>query len=103
MAPGILAAIALLAGVALIDGDAFIIIRFAVAILGAIIAVILAQGKAYLWIAPLIAIVVIWNPIIPFAFSGDLWLGAQYVAALAFIAAAVWAKVPIDDEPQRKR
>ena len=103
MAPGILGAIVLLAGIALIDGDAFIIIRYAIAILAAIIAVILGQGKAYAWIAPFAAVVVVWNPIFPFDFSGDIWLGAQYVAALVFIAAAVWAKVPIDDEPARTR
>jgi hypothetical protein len=39
---------------------------------------------------------------VPFGFDGPLWLGAQYLAILAFIAAGVLIKVPVTDQGTRR-
>lgn len=94
LAPGILAVIALLAGVALIGGDAFTIIRFVVSILALIVAVFAWQARGWWWLIGLVPIAVLWNPIVPIVLpSDDLWLGLQYVAALVFLAAGILIRV----------
>jgi hypothetical protein len=103
LAPGILAAIVLVAGVALIHSDAFIAFRYGVSILALILVVFAYQAKAWWWILPLAAIAVLWNPIWPLTPSPDqLWLGAQYVAAIVFIAAGLLIKVPNTDDRNAK-
>jgi hypothetical protein len=94
LAPGILAAIVLLAGLALIGTANFIIIRFAVSILALIVCVFAWQAHQWWWLAILVPIAVLWNPVIPIEIGGDLWLGFQYVAALIFIVAGILIKVP---------
>ena len=104
LAPGILGAIVLLAGFALIDsGDAFLWILFPVAILALIVAWFAFQARHWWWIPPLLAIAVFWNPVFPFGFDGGLWVAAQYIAVLVFVAAGVLIKVPIPAEQQRER
>jgi hypothetical protein len=102
LAPGLLGAIALLAGLALIDVDAFTIIRFAAAILAAIVAVFAVQARHWWWVPPLAAIVVVWNPIYPLDLHGAWWVAGQYVAALVFVAAGVLIRVPLTDEDRRR-
>jgi hypothetical protein len=103
LAPGILAAIVLLAGLALIDGDTFIIIRYAVSILALIIAVFAWQAKHWWWLVGLVPIAVLWNPIVPITLSsGQWWVALQYVAAIVFIAAGILIKVRnVEDKNQR--
>ena len=105
LAPGLLAAIVLIAGFALIEGGGFIVIRFAVAILALIIGYFAIQAKQWWWIPLLLAIAVAWNPVVPFAFSGVYWYGAQYAAILVFILTAIFIKVPLSDaeKPGRVR
>jgi hypothetical protein len=104
LAPGILGAILLFAGFALIDsGDAFLWILYPVAILALIVAWFAFQARHWWWIPPLLAIAVVWNPIFPLGLSGPLWLAAQYVAALVFVLAGVLIKVPVPDEELRER
>lgn len=94
LAPAILAVIALLVGVALIDGDAFTIIRYVVSILALIMAVFSWQARQWWWLVGLVPIAVLWNPVFPIALSShDLWLGLQYVAALVFLAAGILIRV----------
>lgn len=103
LAPSLLAVIALLIGVALISGDGFIVIRYAVAILALIVAVFAWQAHQWWWLIGLVPIAVLWNPILPITLdAGDLWLGLQYVAALVFIAAGILIRVP-DETAARKR
>lgn len=90
LAPSLLAVIALIAGVALIDGDAFVIIRYVVAILALVVAVFAWQARMWWWLIGLVPIAVLWNPVWPIQLpSRDLWLGLQYVAALVFIPAGI--------------
>jgi hypothetical protein len=107
LAPGLLAGIALLIGVALIESDAFIVIHFIVAILALIVAVFAVQAKQWWWVPFLAAIALVWNPVYPlegppFDVSGPLWVGAQYLAILVFVLAAVFIKVPYTAEDSKR-
>ena len=102
LAPGLLGAIALLAGLALLDVESFVIIRYIVSILALIMAVFSWQAAQWWWIAGFAPIAVLWNPILPLGFEGDLWLGAQYVAALVFIAAGVLIKIRNPEDRNRR-
>ena len=93
-APGLLGAIVLLAGLALLGVDSFIIIRYAVSILAFIICVFAVQAKAWWWLIALIPIAVLWNPVIVIELHGKGWVSAQFIAALLFIIIGVRIKVP---------
>ena len=102
LAPGILAAIVLLAGLALLESSAFFWIKTVVAILAAIVAVYAWQSKQWWWLLPLAAIVVLWNPILPVAVHPEqLWLGLQYVAAIVFVVCGMLIKIPNPDARKR--
>ena len=101
LAPGLLASVALLIGVALIESDAFIVIRFVVAILALIVGVFAVQARHWWWIPLLLAIAVAWNPVFPTDIAGPWWLGAQYVAILIFVLAGILIKVPYKAEDAR--
>jgi len=105
LAPGLLAAIVVIAGFALIEGSGFIFIRYAVAILALIIGYFAFQAKQWWWMPLLLAIAVIWNPVVPFGFSGVYWYGAQYAAIVVFILTAIFVKVPLTEaeKPGRAR
>ena len=105
LAPGLLAAIVLIAGFALIEGAGFIVIRYVVAILALIIGYFAFQAKQWWWMPLLLAIAVIWNPVLPFSFSGVYWYGAQYVAIVAFVLTAIFIKAPLTEaeKPGRAR
>lgn len=105
LAPGLLAAIVLIAGFALIEGSGFIIIRYAVAILALIIGYFAFQAKQWWWMPLLLAIAIIWNPVFPVGFSGVYWYGAQYLAIVVFIVTAIFIKVPLTEaeKPGRAR
>ncbi len=103
LAPGLLAAIAMLAGFALIGQSSFVIIEYVVAIFALIIAWFAVQAKQWWWIPLLLTVAVIWNPVFPFSFSGAYWFGAQYLAILLFVLVAVFVKVPITEEQKPGR
>jgi len=103
LVPSILVVIALLAGVALIAGDGFTVIRYVVSIFALIIAVFAWQARQWWWIIGLAPIAVLWNPVVPIDIgNADVWLGLQYVAALIFIAAGVLIKVKDDERDTGK-
>ena len=102
LAPGILGAIVLIVGVALIAGDGFTIILFAVSILALVMVVFSWQAQQWWWIVGFAPIAVIWNPVLPLGLEGDLWLGAQYAAALVFIAAGVLIKIRNPEDRNRR-
>ncbi|MEO7122884.1 MAG: DUF6804 family protein [Lacisediminihabitans sp.] len=98
LAPAILAVIALLIGVAVIDDGGFVIVRYVVSILALIVVVFAWQARQWWWIIGLVPIAVLWNPVLPIDLGQpDLWLGLQYIAAIVFLAAGILIKV-IDDE-----
>lgn len=95
LAPALLAVVALLIGVALIEGGGFTVIRYIVSILALIVAWFSWQARQWWWIIGLVPIAVLWNPIFPIDLGlPDVWLGLQYVAAIVFIAAGILVKVP---------
>jgi hypothetical protein len=89
LAPGLLGAAALLAGLALVDSDAFQVIRFAAAILALIVVVFAVQARQWWWVPALAAVAVLWNPVVPLPFGGQPWRLAQVAGAAVFIAAGL--------------
>ncbi|CAN5169910.1 hypothetical protein BH09ACT1_BH09ACT1_26340 [soil metagenome] len=103
LAPGILGAIVLFGGLALLDSTGgFLIIRFAVAIIALIQCVFCWQAKQWWWIIGLGAIAIVWNPIWPFDFHGQVWVGAQFVAAAIFIASGILVKIRNPDDRNQR-
>jgi hypothetical protein len=102
LAPGILGAIVLLAGIGLIGGDVFTVILYAVSILALIMAVFSWQAKQWWWLIGFVPIAVVWNPVFPLGLEGDVWLGLQYIAALVFIAAGILVKIRNPEDRNRR-
>lgn len=94
LAPGLLGAVVLLAGLALLTAEAFDLIRYAASILALIIVVLAVQARHWWWVPVLAAIAVVWNPIVPLPFTGQGWALAQLAGAAAFIAAGLTIKRP---------
>ena len=96
LAPGLLASVALLVGFALIESEAFIVIRFVVAILALIVLVFAVAGAA-LVVDPVPARDRGGRGIrsIPLDIAGPWWIAAQYVAILVFVLAGIFIKVPV--------
>lgn len=95
LAPGILAAIVLfLAPGVLIGGPAAMVALFVPAILALIVGWFAIQARQWWWVPVFLAIAVLWNPIVPFGFSGDGWVAAQFGAAVVFLVAGSLIKVP---------
>lgn len=104
LAPGILGAIVLLAGLALLDTSAYFWIKTVVAVLAAIVAVYAWQAKAWWWLPILGAMVVAWNPVWPIDWHHWIgWLIAQYIGAVVFIVVGVLIKVPNPDYSDQQR
>jgi hypothetical protein len=87
-----------IAGVALIETDAFLIIRFVVSIVALITVVFAWQASAWLYVVPLAAIAVVWNPVVPIALEGQLGYGLHYFAGIVFIIAGVRVKIRNDED-----
>lgn len=98
LAPGILAALVLVAGVALVGSDGFLWIRFAVSILALIVCVFAVQARQWWWVLALGPVAVAWNPVLPLPFTGLLWQIAHFAAALVFVAAGLLVRVPNGDD-----
>ncbi|AWB88878.1 DUF6804 family protein [Salinibacterium hongtaonis] len=93
LAPGILGALVLFAGLALLDSDGYLFIRFGVCILAVICAVFAAQARQWWWLVPLAAIAVVWNPAWVLELHGQGWVAGQFIAAIVMIASGVLIKV----------
>jgi hypothetical protein len=70
------------------------------------VAVFAVQARHWWWVPLLAAIAVLWNPIYPLdappvGLGGPWWVGAQYVAILVFVLAAVFIKVPYKADDAR--
>lgn len=103
LAPGILAAIVLFVGVALIDSSWFLAVRFVVAILAVIIAWFAIQGRTWWWLVVLVPIIVLWNPVFPLRLAGVGWMSAQLIAPIFLVAAGVMITVPRAETELRSR
>ncbi|MFP3464774.1 DUF6804 family protein [Leifsonia sp. SIMBA_070] len=96
LAPGLLGAIVLLAGLALLGSDWYLYVRYAVSILALILCVFAVQAKLWWWLVGLIPIAVVWNPIWPFPLTGIVAQALSLAGAVLFVAAAVTIKIPAD-------
>lgn len=102
LAPGLIAAVVLFVGIALIGQNAFTFASWGVAVLALIVLVFAVRARHWWWLPVFAAVAVLWNPVVPFGFDGPLWLGAQYLAILAFVVAGVLIKVPAPHEGSRR-
>lgn len=101
--PGVIAAVALLIGATTLDEGPFEVVRYIAAIFAAIVVVFAVQAKHWWWLPFLVAIVVLWQPVfvVPVA-PTELWHALQYVAALVFLLAGWFVKVPIPEDQRRR-
>lgn len=102
LAPGLLCALVLLAGVAAIDTDWYLLIQFLVAILVIIMGVFAVQAKTWWWLVPLGAVAVLWNPVVPLVLPGAWQLGAHYVGIAIVVVAGALIRVPEPVEDTRR-
>ena len=102
LAPGILGAIALLAGLALIGTETYTVIQYAVSILALVIAVFAWQARVWWMAVVLVLVAIVWNPVFPLPLGDDDWRLWTYVASIVFIAAAVLIRVR-NTEDRNKR
>ena len=69
-----------------------------------IVAVFAWQAGQWWWLVPLVAIAVLWNPVLPIELGqAELWMALQYVAAAVFIAAGILIKVVDSSDDKGKR
>jgi hypothetical protein len=102
LAPGLLAAIVLLVGIALIGQELYMYVSWVTAVLALICLTFVIQAKQWWWAPLFAAIAIAWNPVAPFGFDGVGWLWAHYAAVAVFIAAGILVKTPVPaDEPRR--
>jgi hypothetical protein len=101
LAPGLIAALALLIGALDTGAGWFTVIRYVVAIFAAIVAVFAVQAKQWWWLPLFAAIVVAWNPVFPVDIPNPWWQGAHYVAAIVFLLAGWLIKVTIPEDQRR--
>lgn len=91
--PGILGAVASLAGTAAVGGGAWVVIQFVVAILAIIVGVMAIQNRHWWWAPPLFLAAILLNPVLPLDLPQAVWLVILYLSAAVFIAAAVLVRV----------
>ncbi|WP_430592101.1 DUF6804 family protein [Humidisolicoccus flavus] len=101
--PGILAMVVIVVGIAILESEAYLLIRFLVTIFALIIAVFAVQAKQLWWAAPMAVIAVLWNPAFPIELDPTVWMGAQYLAILAFGAAGLRIKQPFEESDLKRK
>lgn len=94
LAPGILLAVALVAGTMLLGGDWYETLRFVIAVLALIVAWFAFQARHWWWIPVFVGVAVAWNPVLPLEVGGQAWALAHLAAALVSLVAAVLIKAP---------
>ncbi len=92
LGPAIVGAIVLLGGLLLVGNDAYLYIRFGVAVLAVITAVFVFQAKQWAWLVPPVVVAVLWNPILPFGFAGQPFRLGSLVGAAALLLTGILAK-----------
>ena len=97
LAPGLLAAIVLFAGLAVIGGPWFTLVRYIVSILALILCVFAGQARAWWWYPPLVAIAVLFNPVWPIPIDDAMLRLLHVLAAICFVVAGITIKVPAHD------
>ena len=102
LVPGVLAAIVLTAGAALVGTEGFTWVRYVTSILALVISVFAWQSRQWWWLIALLPIAVAWNPVIVLQFDGVVWQAVQFVAALVFITVGLMIKVPNPEDRNQR-
>ncbi|QHC57442.1 DUF6804 family protein [Rathayibacter sp. VKM Ac-2760] len=97
LAPGIILAIVLLAGLALVGTDEYVFVLYTVAILAAVMSWFAIQARAWWWLIGLIPMVALWNPVLPFAFPEVIWSSLHLIGIGIAVAAGLSIRVPVKD------
>jgi len=92
--PGVLAAIVLLAGLALIGTDYSTPVLYVVCILALIMVVMVVQARRIFWAIPLIAVAAVWNPVLPLDIPETPFRMLHIVAAAVLLAVGIFMRVP---------
>lgn len=92
LAPSLIAAVVLFLSPILPAGSWKLVALFATAILALIVGWFAFRARQWAWVLIFVAIAVLWNPVLPFPFSGIVWDIAQPAAALVFLAAGAVIK-----------
>jgi hypothetical protein len=92
LAPAMIGAIVLLAGLLLVGQEAYLLIRFGVCILAVITVVFVWQSRKWAWLVPPLVVAVLWNPVLPFAFSGQAFRLGHVVGAAALLVTGASAR-----------
>ncbi|WP_137844635.1 DUF6804 family protein [Microbacterium sp. 2FI] len=93
LAPALIAAATLFIAPALMGGEGFLVVLFLTSILAMIVGWFAVQAGQWWWMPVFAAIAVLWNPVLPFPFTGPVWTAAQPVAAVVFLIAGAMIKV----------
>ncbi|QHC68823.1 hypothetical protein GSU68_18355 (plasmid) [Rathayibacter sp. VKM Ac-2759] len=97
LAPGIILAIVLFAGLALVGTDAYIFVLYTVAILAAVMSWFAIQARAWWWLIGLAPMVVLWNPVLPFELSDVVWSSLHLAGVGVAVAAGLLIRVPVKE------
>ena len=92
LGPAAIGAIVLLGGLLLVGQDGYYFIRAGVSVLAVITAVFVWQARQWAWLVPPVVVAVLWNPVVPFAFTGTPFRLGALVGALALLATGIFAR-----------
>ena len=95
LAPSLVAAAILFLAPALFQANWAPLVLFIASIFGLIVGWFALQARHWWWIPVFLAIAVLWNPVMPFPFSGVVWTTAQPVAAVVFLAAVSYTHLTL--------
>lgn len=93
LAPSLVAAAILFLAPLLVQAGWEPVVLFVASIFGLIIAWFAVQARHWWWVPVFGAVAVLWNPVMPFPFSGVVWEIAQPAAAVIFLVAGATIKV----------
>ncbi|MFD1722669.1 DUF6804 family protein [Amnibacterium endophyticum] len=92
LAPAALGAVVLLSGLLLIGTGLYVVVLYVVSVLALITAVLVGQAGRWAWLPVPIVVAVLWNPVLPFAFSGQPFRIGHVVAAAALVLTGTFAR-----------
>lgn len=85
LGPAAVAAMVLLGGLVLLGQEGYLLIRFGVSVFSLIATVFVWQSRAWAWLPVPLVVAVLWNPVLPFAFSGQPFRLGHVVGAVALL------------------
>lgn len=93
LAPGLIAAAVLFLAPVLIQAGWAELVLFVAAIFSLIVAWFALRARHWWWVPVFAGIAVVWNPVMPFPFSGPVWTAAQPAVAVLFLVSGATIKV----------